>query len=52
LLPALHAAAIVLDDEGLDQEAIAARLGLDPFAISTLLDIARGKLAALEHAPR
>jgi hypothetical protein len=46
----VHAAAIVLDEEGLDHDAIAARLGLDAHAIALLVDIARAKLTALEHS--
>ena len=51
LLPALHAAAIVLEDAGCDDEAIGQRLGLDARAVRPLLQVARAKLAALRELP-
>jgi hypothetical protein len=50
LLPGAYAAAIVLDQEGLDHDAIGARLGIDVAAIGPLLAIGYAKLAALEAA--
>ena len=50
LLSPVHAAAIVLDEAGLDQEAIAYRLGIDSCLIDTLLEIAHAKLATLERS--
>jgi DNA-directed RNA polymerase specialized sigma24 family protein len=43
-----HAQALLLADEGLRPDEIAARLALDPTAIRPVLQVARAKLAALE----
>jgi DNA-directed RNA polymerase specialized sigma24 family protein len=48
LLPAAHARALDLVEQGLDTEELADRLHLDPSAVDPLLRVARAKLAALE----
>lgn len=54
-LPMLHAVAIRLRDEGLDDHVIAVALAVDDDQVTTLLAIAEAKLAGLEAgdtAPR
>ena len=46
-LPETHAAALRLRSRGLDDDAIAAALTLEPEAVALLLQIADAKLAAL-----
>jgi hypothetical protein len=46
-LPQTHAAALRLRSRGLDDDAIAAALTLEPEAVALLLQIADAKLAAL-----
>jgi DNA-directed RNA polymerase specialized sigma24 family protein len=47
-LPELHAAALRLRDRGLQDDAIAATLGIEPQAVRSLLQLAEHKLAALQ----
>jgi DNA-directed RNA polymerase specialized sigma24 family protein len=47
-LPELHAAALKLRDRGLQDDAIAATLGIEPQAVRSLLQLAERKLAALQ----
>ena len=51
LLPAAHASALDLAEQGLETEELADRLHLDPSAVGPLLRVARAKLAALEALP-
>jgi hypothetical protein len=46
-LPEMHAAAIRMRARGFDNDAIAKQLGLERWAVTTLLAIADAKLAAL-----
>lgn len=46
-LPVAYAAALRLQDEGHDNEAIAARLGLAPAAVGPLLRVAAAKLHSI-----
>jgi hypothetical protein len=46
-LPETHAAALRLRSRGLDDDAIAAALTLEPEAVALLLQVADAKLAAL-----
>lgn len=48
LLAPAHARVLALAEQGLDDEAMAAQLGVDASAVAPLLRIAREKLAALE----
>lgn len=48
LLAPAHARALALAEQGLDEVAMAAQLGVDASAVAPLLRIAREKLAALE----
>jgi DNA-directed RNA polymerase specialized sigma24 family protein len=46
-LPATYAAVIEMLDEDASAETIAARLGIDPTAVSPLITVALAKLARL-----
>jgi hypothetical protein len=46
-LPAMHAVAIRLRDEGADDHVIAVALAIDDDQVATLLEIAEAKLANL-----
>jgi DNA-directed RNA polymerase specialized sigma24 family protein len=46
-LPEAYAAALRLQDEGYDDNAIAVRLGLAPTAVGPLLRVAAAKLRAI-----
>ena len=48
LLPALHAEALTLADQGHDDADLARLLGVEVSAVGPLLRIARSKLAAVE----
>ena len=48
LLPGVHARILDLAGQGLDSEALADQLGVEPSGVEPLLRIARSKLAALE----
>ena len=50
-LPETHAAALRLHSRGLDDDAIAATLTLEPEAVALLLQVADAKLAALLAEP-
>lgn len=47
-----HARVLLLDEQGLDGDAIAARLGIDPRTVPGLLAVARRKLSELEREQR
>ena len=46
-LPAVHAVALRLREEGLTSQQIAEQLGIDPVAVSPLLAVAQAKLEAI-----
>lgn len=46
-LPAVHAVALRLREEGLTSQQIAGHLGIDPAAVSPLLAVAEAKLDAI-----
>jgi DNA-directed RNA polymerase specialized sigma24 family protein len=48
LIPPLHAAALELADQGLDDAELARLLGVEVSAVGPLLRIARSKLEAVE----
>lgn len=48
LIPMLHAEALELADQGLDESELARVLGIERRAVGPLLRIARSKLAAVE----
>jgi hypothetical protein len=55
LIPEVYAQALRLEAAGLTPEGIAARLGIEPGALGTLLEIARAKLVhaqAARHEPK
>jgi DNA-directed RNA polymerase specialized sigma24 family protein len=49
-LPEAYAAALRLRGQGLDEEAIAAQLELEPQAVGPLLRLAKAKLVALHQS--
>lgn len=46
-LPAVHAVALRLREEGLTTQQIAGQLGIDPVAVGPLLAVAQAKLEAI-----